>query len=124
MIAAGVAVVVGLSALLLGSRPITAALFGWDAGVVVFLVAPVELMTSADAAEIRRNAARQDVGQVVVLALSAVASLASVVAIFAEVSRGGQGSVASWEVPLGIATIVLSWFFMHAMFAVHYAHEF
>lgn len=124
LIAAGVAVVVILVALLLGARPITALLLGWDAGVAFFLVALVELVTSADTAEIRRNAARQDVGQVVVLALSAIASLASVVAIFAEVSRSGQGSNAFWEGPLGIATIVLSWFFVHAMFAVHYAHEF
>ena len=124
LVAAGVAVAVILAALPLGSRPITALLLGWDAGVVVFLAALVELMISADTAEIRRNSARQDVGQVVVLALSAIAALASVVAIFALVSRSGQASVAFWEGPLGVVTIVLSWFFMHAMFAVHYAHEF
>jgi uncharacterized membrane protein len=123
-IAAAVAVVVMIASLALGALPITAILIGWDIGVIFFLAALVELMISADPAEIRRHAARQDVGQTVVLTLSAIASLASVVAIYAEVSRRGDGSIAAWRLGLGVATIVLSWFFVHAIFAMRYAHEY
>lgn len=123
-IAAAVALVVFAAALAIGALPITAMLVGWDVGVVFFLAALVELMVSADPAEIRRHAARQDVGQTVVLTLSAIASLASVVAIYAEVSRRGDGAIAAWRLGLGVATIVLSWFFVHAIFAVRYAHEY
>jgi uncharacterized membrane protein len=123
-IAAGVAVVVMFASLALGALPITAVLIGWDIGLIVFFVALVELMLTADAADIRRHASRQDVGQFVVLALCAIAALASVVAIYAEVSAGGEGAIARWRLVLGVATIVLSWFFVHAMFAVHYAHEY
>lgn len=123
-IAAAVAIVVIAAALALGALPITAILIGWDIGVIFFLAALVELMVSADPAEIRRHAARQDVGQTVVLTLSAVASLASVVAIYAEVSQRGDGAIAEWRLGIGVATIVLSWFFVHANFATRYAHEY
>ena len=123
-IAAALGLVVTVGSILFGLLPVTAILVGWDAGVIIFFVMLVDLMSSADPDEIRRHAARQDVGQFVVLTLSAVAALASVVAIFAEVSQGSGDPVAPWQLALGVVTIVLSWFFMHAMFAVHYAHEF
>jgi len=123
-LAAAVAVVIVIGSVALGAVPTTALLVGWDAGVIVFLVSLAELMSTADIAEIRRHAARQDVGQVVVLTLSAVASLASVAAIYAEVSKGGNGAIAAWRLGLGVVTIMLSWFFVQAMFAVHYAHEY
>jgi uncharacterized membrane protein len=118
---AGVAVLVVALCIALGVRPITAALIGWDAGVLVFFAATIKLVAGSDPADIRRRAARQDVGQFVVLTLSAVAGLASVVAIYAEVS-GARGAPSS--LILGVGTIVLSWFFVHAMFALHYAHEY
>lgn len=123
-LAAAVALGVIAVSILADVRPVTALLFGWDAGVVVFFVAVIQLVRSADIREIRRNAARQDVGQFVVLTLSALAALASVVAIYAEVSQSGDGPIATWRLVLGVVTIVLSWFFVHAMFAVHYAHEY
>ncbi len=123
-LAAAVAVLVALASLALGALTITAILIGWDIGLIVFFAALVELISTADTDDIRRHAERQDVGQFVVLTLSAVAALASVVAIYAEVSRGGEGAIAAWRLALGVVTIVLSWFFVHAMFAVHYAHEF
>lgn len=123
-IAAGVACAVIVVGILAGARPVTAMLVGWDAGLMIFFAAVVQLARSADAEEIRRNAARQDVGQFVVLSLSAVAALASIVAIYAEVSQTGDGPVATWRLGLGVVTIVVSWFFVHVMFAFHYAHEY
>jgi uncharacterized membrane protein len=123
-ISAGVACAVIFVGILAGARPVTAMLVGWDAGLIVFFVAVTELARSADTDDIRRNAARQDVGQFVVLSLSAVAALASVVAIYAEVSQTGDGPIATWRLGLGVVTIVISWFFVHIMFAFHYAHEY
>lgn len=123
-IAAGVAAAVIAGGLFIGTRPVTILLVGWDAGLIVFFLAVVQLVRSADPDEIRRHAARQDVGQFVVLTLCAVAAIASVVAIYAEVSEGGTGAIATWRLVLGVVTIVLSWFFVHAMFAFHYAHEY
>lgn len=124
VIGAAVGVAVVAAGLVIGLRPITALLVGWDAGVVVFFVAVAHLLRTSDSTDIRRRAARQDVGQFVVLTLSAVAAIASVVAIYAEVSGAGGHAVGAGQLLLGVGTIVLSWFFVHAMFALHYAHEY
>lgn len=118
---AAVGVIVLGAGLALGTRLATALLIAWDVGLVVYFALIVQLISGADPAEIRRRAARQDVGQFVVLALSALAGIASVVAIYAEVSTA---EAAPWGLALGVGTIVLSWFFVHVMFALHYAHEY
>lgn len=123
-LSAAIGIVIIFISLALGALPVTALLIGWDAGVILFLTALVELTVTADIDDIRRYAARQDVGQLVILVLSAVAALASVVAIYAEVSNGSEGAIAGWRLALGVITIILSWFFVQAMFALHYAHEY
>jgi uncharacterized membrane protein len=69
----------------------------------------------------RQRAAQEDEGQAAILVLTVAAALASIVAIFAELSGGGQHPL---RVALALATIVLSWAFIHTIFALHYAHEF
>ncbi len=125
LIAAGISVLVLAGALLLHTSLTTGLLIAWDAGVIFFLVALAQLMATAGVADIRQRAARQDVGQFVVLALTAVATLASVAAIYAEVGRSAEaGTATTWSMALAVGTIVLSWLFVHSIFAVHYAHEY
>jgi uncharacterized membrane protein len=80
----------------------------------------------SDVHGIRRRAASQDEGQAVLLVLTVVSALASLAAIFAEL--GASGSAGAGRQPaqliLAAVTIVLSWAFIHTMFALHYAHEF
>ena len=102
----------------------TRLLIAWDTGVVFFLVALVLMMANADTAEIRWRAARQDVGRLMMLTLNAAAALASLAAIYAELAITGGGSAAVWRLALAVTTIILSWFFIPFIFAVHYAHEF
>ena len=121
LIGAAVALAVTATSVLVGLPSITALLVGWDAGVLVFFASVVPLLVGSDPEDIRRRATRQDVGQFVVLGLSALAAIASLVAIYAEVSRAAS---APGSLVLGVGTIVLSWSFVHAMFALHYAHEY
>lgn len=120
-VGAAVALVVNVIAVLAGLPSVTALLVGWDAGVLVFFASVFPLVAGSDPEDIRRRAARQDVGQFVVLGLSAVAAIASLVAIYAEVSRADSSPL---DLALGIGTTVLSWSFVHAMFALHYAHQY
>jgi len=103
----------------------TRALIGWDVGVAVYLIAAGLMVGRADIGRIRRRAALHDEGQFAVLGLTVAAALASLGAILAELGSGAPGgarpSGALW---LATATIVLSWMFVHAIFALHYAHEF
>jgi uncharacterized membrane protein len=101
-------------------------LVGWDIGIALYLVLAFHMMAGAGAHTIRRHAAEQDEGQIAILVLTVVAALASLAAIFVELGSGGGGGAGRQPARLILAalTIVLSWAFIHTMFALHYAHEF
>jgi uncharacterized membrane protein len=101
----------------------TRVLAGWDIGVALYLVLAFEAMASSSIDRMRQRAADEDEGQAAILALTVAAALATVMAIFTELgaSREGQHRL---RVALAMATIALSWAFIHTIFALHYAHEF
>jgi len=108
-----------------GMNTITRILIGWDIGVAFFLAAVSLLMAHSSPAEIRRHAANQDIGAFAILILTVAAAVASLGAIFVEfgnIERGNRG-VGLYAVH-GVITVLLSWGFIHTIFALHYAHEF
>jgi len=123
LISVGVGVVVTLVLLATPWRLSTKLLGGWDVGVALYLALTYWMMWGAAVAQIRRRAAVQDEGAFALLVLSACAAVASLVAILAEVgsAQAGQG----WtNLAIGMGTILLSWLFVHTIFALHYAHEY
>ena len=103
----------------------TRALVGWDAGVILYLIAAFEIVSRADVAHIRRAAAAQDEGQFGILVLTVAAAMASIGAIVALLGSPQAGaSREPLNLVLATLTIVLSWAFIHSIFALHYAHEF
>ncbi len=119
------AVIVGLvvAALPLSLRPPTRILIGWDLGVVLYIGLVHFTMSRCDVERIKRRAAEQDEGAFAILFLSMAATLASLVAIVFELGAAKQsGSIIS--ALLAGATILLSWGFVHTIFALHYAHEY
>jgi len=122
-----IAIVAGLAcgmALLAFPMDATArVLAGWDIGLVVYLALAARFRQRHDVKAIRKRAAEQDEGGFAILVLSIVATFASLVAVvFALVgAKHGEGSLA---IALTVTTIVLSWNFVHTIFAFHYAHEY
>lgn len=104
----------------------TRALLAWDLGVGLYLVLALIMMLRSNVEGVRRRASREDDGALVVLTLTVGAAVASVAAIFielinvSELPRPDQ----TLRLALVIATIVLSWAYVHIAFALHYAHEF
>ena len=100
-------------------------ILSWDAGVLVAIILLIGLR-SAVPDMMKRIAAQQDAGKWTVLLLTLVAGSASLVAIAGEVPL--IRSAAEFEriarIGLIIATIVLSWMFIHTIFALHYAHDY
>lgn len=118
------AVVLGLAAIALSPvdwRPATRALAGWDVAVGLYLVMAVHLMTGCDVNHIRHRAALQDEGRFTILVLVVASALASLMAILAELSGGSRQPA---QLALAGVTILLSWAFMHTIFALHYAHDY
>jgi len=105
-----------------GWRPATRLLIAWDVCLALYLILATHLMTSSTIEHIRQRAAVEDEGQVTILVLTVVAALASLAAIFAELGAGPGRRPA--HIALAGGTILLSWAFIHTIFALHYAHEF
>lgn len=124
-----VATVIGLSALLVFPRTIagpTRALAAWDVGVSLYLVLAWTMMARGSVQKMRWRAKRQDDGALVVLALTIIASVASLAAIVLELIgiKNQAPSVQTSHIALAVGTIVCSWCLVHTAFALHYAHEF
>jgi len=92
--------------------------------VVLYLGLAAHVMSRSDVATIRERAAREDEGQVALLVLTVAAALASLGAIVAELGSSSGTARRPPHILLATLTILLSWAFIHAIFALHYAHEF
>jgi uncharacterized membrane protein len=104
-------------------RLVTRALSGWDAALVLYVIIVFTTVARAEVKSIKQHAGEQDEGRLSLLFLTGAAGIASLGAIVAEL--GSQsGSRTPGQIALAIATIALSWAFVHIIFAVHYAHEF
>jgi uncharacterized membrane protein len=105
-------------------RIATRLLTGWDIGVALYLGLAMRLVATEDVSHIRRRARLQDEGQYAILGLTAAAALASLGAIVALLGMSGATERQPMHLGLAIVTIILSWSFIHIMFALHYAHEY
>ena len=116
---------IGVAVFLPGNLRLTTRLLaGWDTGVAIYLVLIQWLMMRCNVDRIRRRAAEQDEGAFAILLLSIVATLASLAAIVIELGGLKQAPHSTTQVLLAGATILLSWAFVHTIFAIHYAHEY
>ena len=100
-------------------------ILSWDAGVLVAMILLLGLrLTPPDT--MKRIAAQQDAGKWTVLFLTLIAASASLVAIAGEVPLIKNAAEAEkiMRIVLIVATIVLSWAFIHVIFALHYAHDY
>ena len=82
------------------------------------------LTFQATSDRIRQVAAQLDEGRWGMLGATVVAALASLGAIVVELARVHGAPHAGWTEALAGITVILSWFFIHTVFATHYAHEF
>ncbi len=102
----------------------TRLLVGWDVGIAFYLIAAYQIIIRADAGHIQRRASIEDEGQIGILVLtvaSALASLGAIIALLGSTHAGGRDAM---QLGLATLTILLSWGFIHTIFAFHYAHEY
>ena len=119
---AGVALYVVLPSI----RPSTRLLIAWDFGIIVHVALAWTMMAMSSYADLQRRADKEDAGAVVVLGLAMLASVASLVAIGAELQgvKEAPGGISGWRMGLAGSTILFSWLFVHTIFALHYAHDY
>jgi uncharacterized membrane protein len=98
-------------------------LIAFDGGALVFLSAVWIMMARATPDSMRRRAELEDEGRYTVLLLSVTAAIAILLTIVFELHGiKDLPPKAGLRVTLAVGTILLSWFFMNTIFALHYAH--
>jgi uncharacterized membrane protein len=115
-----------ISYLILPGRVSTRLLTAWDCATGLYLVLALAMMARSNIERIRVRAAMQDEGKMAILGLTTVTALVSLAAIMVELAAAKKlVSHGAWEhIALAGMTVLLSWTFLHTMFAVHYAHEY
>jgi uncharacterized membrane protein len=104
--------------------PTSRLILSWDAATVLYLVLAWAMFARSTNEDLHRRASAEDEGAVVVLVLTVAAAVASLFAIGVELSGVHQAGAEAAGARIGIAvgTILCSWFFLHTIFALHYAH--
>ena len=102
----------------------TRLLIAFDGGAVVFLASVWVMMATATPEGMRRRAELEDEGRYTVLILSLAAAIAILLTIVFVLHglKDLPANQAGLRVALAAATLLLSWFFMNTIFALHYAH--
>jgi uncharacterized membrane protein len=104
----------------------TRLLVGWNIGVALYLAHAFVTIARFDIKAVRERAASEDEGALLILVLTVAAAIVSLAAIVAElgsaqVAEGGSKALYFLHAAV---TILLSWTFIHIIFALHYAHEY
>jgi uncharacterized membrane protein len=111
--------VVGLSPV----APIKYAIvLAFDGASLVFLASAVNIWRNGTPQELRKNAARDDGGRAMLLAVSTI--VIGVILVLLVAIIGGTPSPTFGSLTLIIATQLLAWLFANVVWAFHYAHLF
>jgi uncharacterized membrane protein len=121
--ATGAAILIYLI-LLAWAGPASRFMIAADRGIFVFLVSVWLMMMRATPEGKRRRAKLEDEGRCTVLFLGVTVAVAILIAIVVELHglKDLRPALAGLHVALAAATILLSWFFMNTIFALHYAY--
>ena len=126
-IATAVAIAVGIFLPTgIASHSVTRWLIAWNTGTGLYVLLAAIMMIRSSSHHMRHRAQLQDDGQLVILALVVVSTIASLAAIASElvVVKDMHGFIKSAHIALAGATVLSSWAFIQVMFALHYAHDY
>jgi uncharacterized membrane protein len=104
----------------------TRLLLAWNAGTWLYFILSAIMFYNATTESMRRRARDSDEGRFFILILTSVAAIASIGAIIAQLAatKDMTGLTKGLHVGLAGATILSAWFFIHLIYASHYAHEY
>ena len=120
-IAVGVALPVGVA-----SHSVTRWLIAWNTGTGLYVCLAAIMMIRSSKHHMRHRAQLQDDGQLVILSLVVVATVASLAAIAGELAvvKDMHGVIKVAHAALAGVTVLSSWAFIQVMFTLHYAHDY
>ena len=95
-------------------------MLGFDVAALFFLVACLPLLRVDDRGTMKQHAAANDANRTMLLVITAIVSVAVLVAVETMV-----GAAPGWKTKLLIVgTLLIAWLFANSVYALHYAHLF
>ena len=121
---AGGVLVAAACRVLAGLQPSTAMIIGWDALCLAYVGIMFWRMAGCTQDQMRAAADQDDEGRAIIQTLVIVAAAAAIGAIVLELSlaKNAHGLERGLRIALAFATLAASWFMVHLIFALHYAH--
>ena len=121
-LSAGFGVVVGIVAAFF-TVGAGAALIGWDAAIISFLLGMWLTIGNLDPEETKRRARRLDPSRGVADAIVVSAGVAILAAVALALVRAGSahGGMKAYLLAVGLASVVFSWLALHTVFTLTYA---
>jgi len=101
-------------------------LIAWNAGALLYLALAWEMTHRTEVQTIRARSADQDEGATAILGLVVLGAAAVLLAVGTQLAqvKGLHGTSKVAHIALAGLTVLTSWFFTQALFAIHYAHDF
>lgn len=100
-------------------------LLGWNVAVYCYLFMTMKALWNSDSHHILKRAQQQDPSKWIILFLVILTLVMCFIAIIVELTHLPKvHSIKIGHIVLSITTIISAWFFMHTVFAIHYAHDF
>ena len=123
MIAAVLGVAAGTTTAIIGSWQL-AVLVGWDAAALFIAGSIWTFIPVLDSATTQRVAIREDDSRALVDVVMVVACLVSLVGVLLGLARASEqhGATAAVLTSVAVFTVFLSWFTVHTLFVLRYAH--
>ncbi|MBC7457633.1 MAG: DUF1345 domain-containing protein [Bdellovibrionaceae bacterium] len=114
-----------LAGLLLPVQGIERSIIAWNIGTIVYLCLVAKMMLSSNQKKMEIRA-DEDEGKYLILILALLAVVFSLVTITYELVavKKMSGDQIFYHIGLVALTIFSSWFFIHTVYALHYAHEY
>jgi uncharacterized membrane protein len=98
-------------------------MIGWDTFSLCMIVMSWITFFITKSKQIREQAKVQDPKRSIVFTIILISTFASVLAVILLIVTKKQGNNgASWRLPVAILGMLLSWFLIHTVFALRYAH--
>ena len=99
-------------------------MIGWDTFCICMITFSWITFSITRSNQIRSQSKKQDPKRGVVFLLIVVATIASILAVILMILVKHQGEKSSWHTPVAISGMVLSWFLIHTIYTLRYAHIF
>ncbi len=102
---------------------ITHLMIGWDTFSVCMIVMSWITFFITNSKQIREQSKVQDSSKSIIFMVVLISTLASFLAVLLLlVTKKGGNDSAPWHLPVAIAGMLFSWFLIHTIFALRYAH--